>query len=207
MVAWKKIIVSHERGGLGIDSLFAFNRNLMFKWRWRYLNNLDALWVKVIMVLHGSARREIVHTGQLSPWRNINRSTGNLKSKGVDLEEFCHKIMRNVDTTRFWLDKWLGQYTLKENFPRFYMLDSNKETLINDQNSPDKLLNAFGRQSRSGVTNDQWHELCSTLRLETFSEGNDYFVWELASDGYFLVASTRCVIHQSLLEGSNGSTR
>ena len=137
----------------------------------------------------------------------INRSIGNLKSKWVDLEEFCHRIVRNSDTTRFWLDKWLGQYTLKDKFPRVYMLDPNKEALISDRNSPDKLLIVFGRQPRSGVTNAQWEELCSMLGLQTFSAGKDYFVWELASDGHFSVASTRCLIDESLLEGSNGSTR
>ncbi|GJR09904.1 RNA-directed DNA polymerase, eukaryota [Tanacetum coccineum] len=34
-VNWKKVLASKEKGGLGVSSLFALNRGLMFKWIWR----------------------------------------------------------------------------------------------------------------------------------------------------------------------------
>lgn len=37
-VAWRKCMASKESGGLGIGSIFALNRALLFKWIWRFRN-------------------------------------------------------------------------------------------------------------------------------------------------------------------------
>nr|GEV28661.1 RNA-directed DNA polymerase, eukaryota [Tanacetum cinerariifolium] len=39
-----------EKGGLGVSSLFALNRALMFKWVWRFFNQSDSLWVRAFMI-------------------------------------------------------------------------------------------------------------------------------------------------------------
>nr|GFA26801.1 RNA-directed DNA polymerase, eukaryota [Tanacetum cinerariifolium] len=39
-------------GGLGVSSLFALNRALMFKWVWRFFSQKNSLWVKVVKALH-----------------------------------------------------------------------------------------------------------------------------------------------------------
>ncbi|GJV51919.1 putative RNA-directed DNA polymerase, eukaryota, reverse transcriptase zinc-binding domain protein [Tanacetum coccineum] len=36
-----------------IDSLKAFNLDLLQKWRWQFVYNPDSLWVRVIKVIHG----------------------------------------------------------------------------------------------------------------------------------------------------------
>ena len=36
-VSWKKVMASKDTGGLGVASLFAMNRALMFKWVWRFI--------------------------------------------------------------------------------------------------------------------------------------------------------------------------
>nr|GFA64179.1 RNA-directed DNA polymerase, eukaryota, reverse transcriptase zinc-binding domain protein [Tanacetum cinerariifolium] len=51
-VNWKKALVSKDRGGLGISSLFAMNRGLMFKWVWRFLTQESTLWTRVIKAIH-----------------------------------------------------------------------------------------------------------------------------------------------------------
>ncbi|GJU82036.1 RNA-directed DNA polymerase, eukaryota [Tanacetum coccineum] len=51
-VNWKKVLASKEKGGLGVSSLFALNRGLMFKWIWRFYTQNTLLWVRVIKAIH-----------------------------------------------------------------------------------------------------------------------------------------------------------
>ncbi|GJZ75241.1 hypothetical protein Tco_0639706 [Tanacetum coccineum] len=42
-----------DRGGLGIGSLASLNLALLQKWRWRFYNEKEALWCRVIKAIHG----------------------------------------------------------------------------------------------------------------------------------------------------------
>ncbi|GJY65584.1 hypothetical protein Tco_0467822 [Tanacetum coccineum] len=42
-VKWKNVLASKEKGGLGVSSLYALNRGLMFKWVWRFFTQYS-LW-------------------------------------------------------------------------------------------------------------------------------------------------------------------
>nr|GEV07799.1 RNA-directed DNA polymerase, eukaryota, reverse transcriptase zinc-binding domain protein [Tanacetum cinerariifolium] len=46
-------MASKDAGGLGVASLFALNRGLMFKWVWRFITQKNSLWAKVITTIHG----------------------------------------------------------------------------------------------------------------------------------------------------------
>ena len=35
-IGWKKVLAFKDKGGLGVSSLYALNRSLMFKWIWRF---------------------------------------------------------------------------------------------------------------------------------------------------------------------------
>lgn len=37
-----------DKGGLGISSLYALNRALLFKWIWHFYTRESSLWAKVI---------------------------------------------------------------------------------------------------------------------------------------------------------------
>ncbi|GJY32757.1 RNA-directed DNA polymerase, eukaryota, reverse transcriptase zinc-binding domain protein [Tanacetum coccineum] len=52
-VSWKRTMASRDTGGIGVASLFALNRALMFKWVWRFLVQNKSLWVRVIKAIHG----------------------------------------------------------------------------------------------------------------------------------------------------------
>ena len=52
-VKWCNVLASKERGGLGVSSLYALNRALMFKWVWRFKTQKDLLWTRVIKAIHG----------------------------------------------------------------------------------------------------------------------------------------------------------
>ncbi|XP_052625023.1 uncharacterized protein LOC111910611 [Lactuca sativa] len=52
-VKWDIILKSRDKGGLEVGSLDAFNRDLLFKWKWRFLHDHSTLWLRLIKGLHG----------------------------------------------------------------------------------------------------------------------------------------------------------
>nr|GEV17232.1 RNA-directed DNA polymerase, eukaryota, reverse transcriptase zinc-binding domain protein [Tanacetum cinerariifolium] len=52
-VRWKSVLAAKDVGGLGVSSLFALNRALMFKQVWRFFSHKNSLRVRVVKVLHG----------------------------------------------------------------------------------------------------------------------------------------------------------
>lgn len=58
LVNWKTVILSKDRGGLGIRNLRLQNESLLKKWLWRYTEEGSALCKEVIKAMYG----------ELSPW-------------------------------------------------------------------------------------------------------------------------------------------
>nr|GEY48750.1 RNA-directed DNA polymerase, eukaryota, reverse transcriptase zinc-binding domain protein [Tanacetum cinerariifolium] len=55
-ISWvnlNKVVTPKEKGGLGVSSLYALNRGLLFKWVWRFLTQWSSLWARVIKAIHG----------------------------------------------------------------------------------------------------------------------------------------------------------
>ncbi|GKF53556.1 hypothetical protein Tco_0160466, partial [Tanacetum coccineum] len=53
-IGWDKILASKKNRGLGISSLYATNRSLLFKWVWRFLTQESSLWSRFIKASHGT---------------------------------------------------------------------------------------------------------------------------------------------------------
>nr|GEV09801.1 RNA-directed DNA polymerase, eukaryota [Tanacetum cinerariifolium] len=49
----EKVLSSKDKGGLGVSSLYALNRGLLFKWIWRSYTQHKSLWVRVIKAMYG----------------------------------------------------------------------------------------------------------------------------------------------------------
>nr|GEV04623.1 hypothetical protein [Tanacetum cinerariifolium] len=103
-VSWNQVMASKNAGGLGVASLFALNRGLMFKWVWRFITQKNSLWAKVITAIHGDDGKigKIVNPTFPSIWINI--------------------IQEN--------DAWRGDVAFKILAPRIYMLESMKDIQI-----------------------------------------------------------------------------
>ena len=56
LVAWEKVCLPRELGGLGIRKLMPFNRALLGKWLWRYGHETSHLWQRVITVKYGEGK-------------------------------------------------------------------------------------------------------------------------------------------------------
>lgn len=54
-VKWDLLLNSKEKGGPDVGSLDAFKLALLYKWRWRFLNEQQSLWVRCLKCLHGQS--------------------------------------------------------------------------------------------------------------------------------------------------------
>ncbi|GJW95896.1 hypothetical protein Tco_0175568 [Tanacetum coccineum] len=82
-IKWTKVLASKKFGGLGVSSLFALNRALIFKWVWRFLSHDNSLWSRVIAAVHGSSSHPI-SAAYNSPWGTIIKEVKALNDKEVN---------------------------------------------------------------------------------------------------------------------------
>ncbi|KAL8524433.1 hypothetical protein ACS0TY_014136 [Phlomoides rotata] len=112
-------------GGLGVRDLELFNKVLLWKWGWRFLNEGDKLWARIIRSRYGEVWGDgfelfpIGRSGRVSLWwREVLRviREGNEDGFGGCLE----KVMGDGGSTYFWEENWMGEGRLCELFPRLY---------------------------------------------------------------------------------------
>ncbi|GJZ88311.1 hypothetical protein Tco_0660093 [Tanacetum coccineum] len=208
-VSWNKVLTSKEKGGLGVSSLFALNRALMFKWVWRFFNQSDSLWVRVIHAIHGVDGRigRAGNVGYTSIWCDIIKEMDRLASHGIDLISMMHKKIGNGSNTSFWKDRWRGEQRLKEVFPRIYALEVNKHISVAFKFEQTSLASSLRRMPRSGIESEQWDHLLDSLEGVMLSPSEDRWSWDLNGSGEFSVASARRYIDNNRLPDISSKTR
>ncbi|GJT51895.1 hypothetical protein Tco_0978052 [Tanacetum coccineum] len=93
-ISWKKVLSSKRDGGLGVNSIFALNHALLYKWVWRFRMQPNAIWTRVVKTIHdndGLLKESLWKSYPNSIWVSIIKVISSLKDKGVDLMEFCQK--------------------------------------------------------------------------------------------------------------------
>ncbi|GJS54022.1 RNA-directed DNA polymerase, eukaryota [Tanacetum coccineum] len=162
---WSRALVSKEKGGLGVASLFALNRALLFKWIWRFHNEKNTLWSRFICALYGNSgglnkRLKVSYT---SNWVSIVNEISRLKDNNIDLMKFLKKRVGNGRDTRFWEDVWRGDMSFKSCFPRVYALEIDKKISVADKLNHNVADSTLRRLPRNGVEMDQYRALADIL--------------------------------------------
>nr|GEX79462.1 RNA-directed DNA polymerase, eukaryota, reverse transcriptase zinc-binding domain protein [Tanacetum cinerariifolium] len=90
-------MLDKEDGGLGISSLKGKNLGLLAKWKWRFFNDSDALWCKVILEIHGSKGGfdvSDISSANSGVWVSLVKCCSNLNRFGIDLNEIMRQPTR-----------------------------------------------------------------------------------------------------------------
>ncbi|GJU12747.1 RNA-directed DNA polymerase, eukaryota, reverse transcriptase zinc-binding domain protein [Tanacetum coccineum] len=177
-VSWKKVMASKDTGGLGVASLFALNRALMFKWVWRFITQKKSLWTRVIKAIYDDDGKigKKVNPSYPSIWLSIIQEAGVLKSQGIDIISFIKPKCGDGTNTSFRNDVWRGDVAFKDLMPRLYMLENMKD--VQEKIEGCILSN----------TQDRW-------------------TWSLEGSGDFSVSSVRKVIDVVYLPRGSVKTR
>nr|GEX45996.1 RNA-directed DNA polymerase, eukaryota [Tanacetum cinerariifolium] len=180
-VKWKAVLASKERGGLGVSSLYALNRGLMFKWLWRFYKKDSSLWAMVITTIHendGNVEM-ITKAGPRSCWLNIIHEVNVLYNKGINLNKF----------------------------PRLYTLEMCKSISVSLKCAQSSLSDSFRRLPRGGAEQQQYIEMEDLVNDTIIAPMSDRLYWSLERSGEFTVASVRKLIDDHWLPGAEKKTR
>ncbi|GKA65038.1 RNA-directed DNA polymerase, eukaryota, reverse transcriptase zinc-binding domain protein [Tanacetum coccineum] len=183
-VAWKKVLSCKESRELGVNSLLALNHALLFKWIWRFRNDSDALWVRVVKSIHGAdglLSSSVNHPRHHSVWTQIIKATHDLKEK--------------------------GDHPLKMRFPRVFSLDLNRNISVAQKKEQRSSMISFLRAPRSGIEATQWEEIKKIIDSVCLTLMEDRWIWSVNRSGLFSVASTRIMIDKLLLSSGGDSTK
>ncbi|GKC00637.1 hypothetical protein Tco_0986773 [Tanacetum coccineum] len=201
-VRWQNIIADKKYGGLGVGSIKAKNLSLLGKWRWRFLNEKDALLWKVISKIYDSDGGFDVRMGsgqKSSIWGSIIGSCSELNQIDISLSNLIVKKISSGRQTLFWNDIWLKDIgPLKFHFPRLYALDLNKKNILLPRHGLKYMI--YGNGIGSGEDN-RLGELSSLNFLITMlvldSAIEDKWTWALEDLGKFFVRSFCKAIHSN----------
>ncbi|GKB82705.1 RNA-directed DNA polymerase, eukaryota, reverse transcriptase zinc-binding domain protein [Tanacetum coccineum] len=208
-VQWDKVLAHKVNGGLGVSSLYALNRGLLFKWVWRFLAHESTLWSRVIKAIHGDDGNigGIPKHGTSSCWLNIINEVKVLEKKGIHLLNYMHMNLGNGFATSFWDDRWCTDGRLKDLYPRVYALEKHKKITVGEKLAQFSLVYSFRRVPRGGAESSQVEELKRLIQPVTLKQGKDSWNWSLSKSGTYSVASVRNLIDSSLLPSSDMKTR
>nr|GEV87191.1 RNA-directed DNA polymerase, eukaryota, reverse transcriptase zinc-binding domain protein [Tanacetum cinerariifolium] len=210
-IKWKNVLASTQNGGLGVSSLFALNRALLFKWVWRFHTHQSYLWTKVIKGIHGNDGNlgKKVRKHHPSFWFDIIKEVNLLCHRGIDLMSFLHRKMGNGEDTYFWDDKWGGggDKSLKVSFPRIYALKTHNLITVAHKFSHSDLSTSFRRMPRSGIEEAQYNQFKTVVLGVSLIDAKDSCRWSLEGSGEFYVSSTRKFIDDHMLAMVSSKTR
>nr|GEW05141.1 RNA-directed DNA polymerase, eukaryota, reverse transcriptase zinc-binding domain protein [Tanacetum cinerariifolium]GEW05150.1 RNA-directed DNA polymerase, eukaryota, reverse transcriptase zinc-binding domain protein [Tanacetum cinerariifolium] len=192
---WDNVLADKDHGGIGVSRLYAINRSLMMKWVWRFHNQQDSLWVKVIKAIYGDDRNVDINRnfGVRSCWSFIVNELRGFKNQGVDVLGCMRLKVGNGDMVSFWNDNRLGISKAKVLFPRVLVLENCKEVNLRDKLIDSSLDRTFCRQVRGGAEQTQYEALMEMARKINLVPMGDRWIWTLQGSGDFTVASIHAI--------------
>ncbi|KAE8663132.1 putative AP2/ERF domain-containing transcription factor [Hibiscus syriacus] len=202
-VNWSTVCQPLEEGGLGVLDLSMINRVLLWKWVWKYANDKDSQWKKLICCIHNVSIESLSIGKAVSlqdswVWRGIRSNYEKKDEIGDCLRSNSNIQVGNDRSIDFWNDIWVNGSTLKIQFPRIFALSTNKRG---------KLVEFGGFVANGWVWNiqlrrnlcdwelDQWLSLMLLINNITPNESvADFLGWSGKGNGLFSVKSCRMTI-------------
>ncbi|XP_058756918.1 uncharacterized mitochondrial protein AtMg00310-like [Vicia villosa] len=198
-VSWSSMCKHQNEGGLGIKDLAKFNKALLAKWVWRFLNEEKSIWKGVLESRYGVlVERSIQKTrvGRRSMesvwWKDLMKLSD--FDEANSLSKFLSFKLVDGKMLPFWYARWLGQRPLSEVFPTLYMAVPSREVCVNSMGCWDEELWNWQVDVNTEVLNveilNEKRELMEILSEVRPRMGvKDSVVWSLGGIGEYFVKS------------------
>ncbi|KAJ1689169.1 hypothetical protein LUZ63_013324 [Rhynchospora breviuscula] len=177
LVAWDKLCLPREVGGLGLRNIMLQNQAFLLRWLWFLYNNHTSLWFKTTSKIYSPIR------GNVPPL--VWNKNGSFFWKDIRSLRYLFQISTRSDiasglNTSFWYDNWAGK-------PLVPIL---KRTTRPPR---EKINYKQGIASLDSLLPRPW-ELTTQLLLQNHqatlhSEENDRLIWRWTASGNFSVSS------------------
>jgi hypothetical protein len=179
LAKWSVLCRPKDHGGLGIQDLQVKNRALLGKWLYKLLTE-EGIWQTLL-------KRKYIGSKALSQviWRpgDSHFWAGLMETKKFFFPYGSFSI-KDGSEIRFWEDKWLGNTTLREQYPALYNIVRHKGDTIAKvlENFPP---NVEFRRSLIGPRQASWQNLLQRLEFVQLTQRPDVFHWNLTGNGSF----------------------
>jgi hypothetical protein len=193
------ICLPKKKGGLGVRDIRVVNISLLAKWRWKLLTDDQAVWIEVLKSKYDigvSGKTEI--GDEYRPWFS-SLWWRDICSIGQNLDNnwFTNGVIRKLGNglkTSFWRDKWAGDFTLKDRFPRLFSISNQKNEVVAVVSNPpvDNIRwNLVWRRRLFEWEKDLVNELLVVLnQTGALIDVEDRWGWRFEGGANFTVKST-----------------
>ncbi|KAJ9676777.1 hypothetical protein PVL29_022006 [Vitis rotundifolia] len=196
LVRWNLVCMEKRKGGLGVRNLALMNKALLSKWNWRFANDREAFWKKVISQKYGVEEgdwctRAVSERYGVGLWKAIRNEWLFLKSR------LAYQV-GNGRRVKFWKDKWCSDEPLCESFPSLYSISLTKDAWVsevwNSESDGEGWTPLFSR-----AFND-WEIAmleCFMLKIQAIKvqrEEDDRVVWTASKSGDFSIKSLYSIL-------------
>ncbi|GAU30676.1 hypothetical protein TSUD_39000 [Trifolium subterraneum] len=137
-VKWDHICLPRDVGGLGVKNLKLFNIALLSKWKWRCVNDSEAIWMDVLRYRYGHLPSVILNgvpttcESKASIWWKDLANIG--ESFGSDwFKSNISIIIGDGNNIAFWKNKWLGNNAFSVLFPNLFAKEAIKDVKVADR--------------------------------------------------------------------------
>nr|GEW85649.1 RNA-directed DNA polymerase, eukaryota, reverse transcriptase zinc-binding domain protein [Tanacetum cinerariifolium] len=207
-IAWNSVTASKRNGGLGIGSLFSLNHALIQKLRWRFVNHPQSLWVRLNTAIHGGVENVTTFFRNISSqsvWGRIVGSINTMHEKGfISLSTLSRRVNNGADT-KFWLESWMHNSPLYQQYPRLFRLVVNNDCFVKDCWNNGWQV-PWSRPILSGTNASHVAELYNKLAYFSLNDYKDVWSWSLGAVS-FSVKSTREHTDLSFLPSGDSSSK
>ncbi|KAL4353692.1 hypothetical protein GQ457_06G031150 [Hibiscus cannabinus] len=206
-VKWSDVCLPKSLGGLGIVDLDVQNRALLGKWIWKFANDRDGFWKKVIASKYHYELNCLLpiaqHSGKHSwIWNGVMKSFGKDDQFGTCLRNNFIVQLGDGKSINFWNDSWVCEVPLRFKFPRIFAICQNKSGVVAEFGSKangEWVWNIPLRRQLFDWEIEIWNSLLALLqgcRLNNFD--HDWLSWGGSGSGEFSIKSVTNILHSSL---------
>jgi hypothetical protein len=169
-VKWDQICLPKERGGLGVKNLEYFNLALLAKWKWRFINDGDAIWAGILRFRYGNLPTVVLSGNDLSVgrnssiwWRDImGMNRGIVDGWFTSNVRCCVGDGNNIGFRKF---QWYGNQPFIVLFPNLFAKEAAPQAMISARlggNEDGLLWSWYWREPLNEIEDQQ---LASLLEL------------------------------------------